>query len=48
MTAAHWFWTAIVVLVLLWYIIVTIIVTFKGGKDVLDLFSELEDGRKSD
>lgn len=39
---AHWFWTLIVVVVLLWYVIVTAIVTVKGGQDIMTLLGDLE------
>jgi len=39
---AHWFWTLLVILVILWYVIVTAIVTLKGGQDIFTLLSDLE------
>ena len=38
---AFWFWTIVSALILIWYIIVTIMVAYKGGKDVLEMVKEL-------
>ena len=34
---AYWFWTILVTAVILWYVVVTIIVTVRGGKDVFNV-----------
>jgi len=36
------FWTILSALILIWYIIVTVKVTFKGGKDVMDMITKLK------
>lgn len=36
----HWIWTLIVFLVLVWYIVVTAIVTVRGGKDIRTMIRE--------
>ena len=33
----HWFWTLMALAVFLWHIVVTVIVTVKGGKDIRDM-----------
>lgn len=30
----HWFWTILCFLVLAWYLVVTIVVAFRGGIDI--------------
>lgn len=42
---AYWFWTILVAAVILWYVVVTIIVTVRGGKDVLDLVRDLKNNQ---
>jgi hypothetical protein len=37
-----WFWTIVSALILIWYILVTAIVAYRGGKDVLEMVRELE------
>jgi len=39
---AYWFWSILVTAVILWYVMLTIIVTVRGVKDVLDLVRDLE------
>ncbi|WP_261394984.1 hypothetical protein [Membranihabitans marinus] len=36
----HWIWTLIVILVVIWYIVVTAIVTIRGGKDIRTMIQE--------
>lgn len=36
----HWFWTLVVIAVLMWYIIVTAIVAVKGGQDIWTMIRE--------
>lgn len=36
----HWIWTLIVILVVIWYIVVTAIVTIRGGKDIRTMIHE--------
>ena len=33
-----WFWTIFVGAVILWYILVTVLVGFKGAQDILKIF----------
>lgn len=37
-----WFWSVVVTLVLIWYILVTIIVTIRGGKDIREMFRNMD------
>lgn len=37
-----WFWTILSTVILIWYIIVTIKVTYMGGKDVKDLLKKIK------
>ncbi len=38
----HWFWLLLCVLVMTWYVVVTIIVGYKGGKDIKVMIEELK------
>lgn len=46
MSTAHWFWTILMALILLWYILVTVIVTIRGGKDVLEMVQDLKENNR--
>lgn len=37
-----WFWTILVIAILLWYILVTVIVAYGGGKDIKEMINKLE------
>lgn len=37
-----WFWTIVSVFILIWYIVITIKVTYKGGVDVLEMIKKLK------
>lgn len=37
-----WFWTVVFACVMVWYIVVTIIVTVRGGKDLRDMFRNMD------
>lgn len=39
---AFWFWTIVVAFVLIWYILVTVIVTIRGGKDIREMFRNMD------
>lgn len=39
---AYWFWTIVVAFVLIWYVSVTIIVTVRGGKDIREMFRNMD------
>lgn len=39
-------WTIVCFLTILWYIIVTLIVSFKGGADIKSLLKDLQKDRK--
>jgi len=41
-----WIWTIFSFVILVWYIIVTIKVTFKGGDDVMDLIKKMKKDSK--
>ncbi len=36
------FWTIFVIMVLLWYAILTVIVGYRGGKDIRNMIDHLE------
>ncbi|MGI9550442.1 MAG: hypothetical protein ACR2MT_04530 [Aurantibacter sp.] len=36
----HWFWTFFCALTLLWYIVVTLVVAIKGGKDIKNMLEK--------
>lgn len=40
---SFWIWTIISFLVIIWYIFVTIIVSFKGGKDIRQMLESLRE-----
>lgn len=42
----YWFWTIVSAVIFIWYIVVTVIVTFKGGNDVLKMISDLGKDKK--
>lgn len=42
----YWFWTIVSASIFTWYIVVTVIVTIKGGKDVLKMVRDLEKDKK--
>ena len=42
----HLFWTISSFLIILWYIVVTIIVAFKGGNDIKEMLKKL--GKEKD
>lgn len=37
----YWFWTILTFLTLTWYLVVTVIVGVKGGKDIQEMLSKL-------
>lgn len=37
-----WFWTVVFGCAMVWYIVVTIIVTVRGGKDLRDMFRNMD------
>lgn len=41
------FWTVTCFLIIGWYIIVTVIVTFKGGNDIKKMLKELSEKQRS-
>ncbi len=38
-----WFWTIFVAVVILWYIIVTLLVGIKGGRNVKQMLSKMKE-----
>lgn len=40
---SFWIWTIISFLVIIWYILVTIIVSFRGGKDIRQMLESLKE-----
>ncbi|WP_414003008.1 hypothetical protein [Maribacter sp. 2304DJ31-5] len=38
----HWFWTLLSALILGWYIVVTIIVAFKGSGDIRKMIEKMK------
>ena len=37
----YWFWTIFSLLTIVWYIVVTIVVAFKGGQDIKEMIRRL-------
>jgi len=37
----YWFWTIFSLLTIVWYIVVTIIVSYKGGQDIKEMIRKL-------
>ena len=44
----YWFWTVFVGMVLLWYIIVTTLVGYKGAQDIREMFKGVAKAEKTD
>ncbi len=42
----HWFWTALMALVMLWYSTITIYVACRGSKDIRGMLQRLRDRRE--
>lgn len=42
----HIFWTILCFATIIWYIIVTVIVAYKGGIDIKNMLSKMEDDKK--
>lgn len=42
-----WFWTIFVGVILLWYILVTILVGYKGAKDIRKILKQLRQASES-
>jgi len=42
----HWFWLIVIILTIVWYIIVTILVTIRGRKNIRDMIDELQRNNK--
>ena len=38
----HWFWLGLIGITTLWYFIVTILVAFRGGKNIRDMIEQLK------
>jgi len=38
----HWFWFGLLGVTILWYIIVTIVVAIRGGKDIKEMIRQLK------
>ena len=41
-----WFWTIFVGAVIGWYILVTLVVGFKGGQDILEILSQMKKNKE--
>jgi hypothetical protein len=39
----YWFWTAFVGMVLLWYILVTALVGYRGARDIRQMFKSVKE-----
>lgn len=44
----HWFWLALIGITLLWYVVVTIFVAFRGAKDIRHMLHEFGNNMRSD
>ena len=44
----YWFWTVFVGIVLLWYIIVTTLVGYKGAQDIREMFKGVTKPEETD
>jgi len=38
----HWFWTLLSAVILGWYIVVTVIIAFKGGEDIRRMIDKMK------
>ena len=38
----HWFWFSLILATIIWYVIVTILVAFRGGKNIREMIKHLK------
>ena len=43
-----WFWTIFVGIVIGWYILVTLVVGYKGGQDILHILKQMKENNDND
>ena len=39
----HWFWLVVISVTLIWYIVVTALVAFRGWKDIRHMLNDLKE-----